>query len=374
VQAADRTLSREPEVTTLACARVVNGEGGISATPAWVSLADGRIIASGVGAAPSGALDLGDALVAPGFLDVQVNGTGAVDFATASADEVVGALDDLALGGTTGVLLTICSAPLDAYDDGMLDRIATAQQARPDVILGVHLEGPFLGNAPGAHPPELLCPSDVSFLARLWESWPDLIRMVTLAPEADPDLRATRWLAEHGVVVALGHSDVDYDGALVAADAGATVVTHLFNGMGAMHHRAPGLAGAALTDRRLVPSLIADFVHVHPAMVKLALEARPDAVLVTDAVRADMTRLPDGTLAGSELTMDVAVRHAVEVGVPIGAAVRHATANPARVLGLIDRGRIAPGARADLVALDPDTLEVRAVWLAGKPFVQNGTL
>jgi N-acetylglucosamine-6-phosphate deacetylase len=118
-----------------------------------------------------------------------------------------------------------------------------------------------------------------------------------------------------------------------------------------------------------VPSLIADFVHVHPAMVKLALQARPDAVLVTDAVRADMTRLADGTLAGSELTMDVAVQHAVKVGVPVGAAVRHASANPARVLGLNDRGRIAPGARADLLALDPDTLAIRAVWRGGQPFV-----
>ena len=201
----------------------------------------------------------------------------------------------------------------------------------------------------------------------------DLVKMVTLAPEADPEFRATRWLAARGVVVALGHSDVDYDGALAAADAGARVVTHLFNGMGPMHHRAPGLAGAALTERRLVPSLIADFVHVHPALVKLALQARPDAVLVTDAVRAAMTRLADGTLAGSELTMDVAVQHEIEIGVPIAAAVRHATANAARVLGLNDRGRIAPGARADLLALDANTLAIRAVWRSGQPFVHYPT-
>jgi N-acetylglucosamine-6-phosphate deacetylase len=334
-----------------------------------VSFANGRIISSGVGDAPRNAIDLGDALVAPGYLDLQVNGTGSVDFATSSVDEVVAAVDGLSRTGATGVLVTICSAPLEAYD-AILERVASARALRPDAIIGVHLEGPFLGNAPGAHPPELLCPTDPSFLSNLWDSYPDLVKMVTLAPEADTDLSATRWLAEHGVVVALGHSDVDYDGALAAADAGARVVTHLFNGMGPMHHRAPGLAGAALTDRRLVPSLIADFVHVHPAIVKLALGARPDAVLVTDAVRSDMTRLPDGTLAGSDLTMEGAVQHAAEVGMPIAAAIRHATANPARVLGLNDRGRIAPGARADLVALDPDTLAIRAVYLAGQPFVQ----
>jgi N-acetylglucosamine-6-phosphate deacetylase len=335
-----------------------------------VSFGNGRIIASGVGSAPNGAVDLDDALVAPGYLDVQVNGTGPVDFATASVDEMVAAVDELSRRGTTGVLVTICSAPLDAYPE-MFERVAAARAVRPDVIIGVHLEGPFLGNAPGAHPPELLCPTDLAWVQSMCDTGGgDLVKMVTLAPEADPDMQATRWLAERGVVVALGHSDVDYDGAIAAADAGARMVTHLFNGMGPMHHRAPGLAGAALTERRLVPSLIADFVHVHPAMVTLALQARPDAVLVTDAVRADMTRLPDGTLAGSDLTMDVAVQHAFEVGVPIATAIRHATANPARVLGLNDRGRIAPGARADLVALDPDTLAVRAVYRAGQPFVQ----
>jgi N-acetylglucosamine-6-phosphate deacetylase len=352
------------EALTLACARVVNGEGGISTSPAWVTVAGGRVVAAGAGAAPSEAVDLGDALLAPGYLDLQVNGTGRVDFARASVAEIVGAVDGIAATGTTGLLLTICSAPLDAYD-AMLDRCAAARNERPDVVLGVHLEGPFLGGAPGAHPVALLRHTDGAFLRRVCDSFPGLIRLVTLAPEADPDLRATRALAERGVVVALGHSTADYDAALAAADAGATLATHLFNGMGPLHHRAPGLAGAALTEKRLVPSLIADFVHVHPAMVKLALDARPDAVLVSDAVHADNTRLPDGTLAGSTLTLDAAVGNVASLGFAPGRAVRHASANPARVLGLADRGRIAPGARADLVALDPATLAVRRVWIGG---------
>ena len=344
---------------TLAAARIVNGEGGISGSPAWVSLANGRVIATGVGPAPSGALDLGDALLAPGFVDIQINGAGSVDFATATVDEVVAALDELVARGTTGILLTLCSAPLDAYD-AMLSRAAAVRDARPGVVIGVHLEGPFLGGAPGAHPPNLLREADLSFLDRV--SRDNFVRLVTLAPEADPELHGTRMLSERGVLVALGHSTVDYDGAIAAADAGARLVTHLFNGMGSLHHRAPGLPGAALTEPRLVPSLIADFVHVHQAVVKLALDVRGDAVLVSDAVRNDQTRLGDGTLAGATTTLDGSVENVATLGLGPGRVIRHATGNPARVLGLSDRGRIAPGARADLLALDPDTLTVRRVW------------
>jgi N-acetylglucosamine-6-phosphate deacetylase len=363
-----------PGALTLGCARILNGEGGQSAAPAWVTIADGRIVATGSGAAPPGAVDLGDALLAPGFVDLQVNGTGAVDFASAPVEEIVHAVDRLVARGTTGLLITICSAPLDTYDV-MLERAARARAARPDAVLGVHLEGPFLGGAPGAHPTAVLRRADLEFLRQVTDTFGDLVRIVTLAPEADPDLAATRALVEQGVVVALGHSTVDFEGARAAADAGASMVTHLFNGMGPMHHRRPGLAGAALDDPRLVPSLIADFVHVHPALVKLALNARADAVLVTDAVateppvleREGAAYLPDGTLAGSTLTMDVVLANVASIGVPVAHAVRHTGANPARLLGLHDRGRVAPGTRADLVALDPDTLAVRAVWMAGVP-------
>ncbi|HEV7525150.1 MAG TPA: amidohydrolase family protein [Acidimicrobiia bacterium] len=363
-----------PGTLTLRCARVVNGEGGQSSTPAWVTVAAGRIVATGSGGAPPDAIDLGDAVLTPGFVDMQVNGTGAVDFASAPVEQIVQALDGLVARGTTGLLLTICSAPLDTYDV-TLERMARVRAARPDAVIGVHLEGPFLGGAPGAHPRSVLRPAEIDFVRHILDAYRDLVRVVTLAPEADPDLVATRLLAEAGVVVSLGHSVVDLDGARAAAAAGASMVTHLFNGMGALHHRAPGLPGAALDDARLVPSIIADFVHVHPVLVKLALRARPDAVVVTDAVateppvveRDGAAYLADGTLAGSTLTMDVVLRNVVSIGVPIAQAVRHATANPARVLSASDRGRIAPGARADLVALDPGTLAVRAVWVAGVP-------
>jgi N-acetylglucosamine-6-phosphate deacetylase len=353
---------------------VLNGEGGQSASPAWVTIADGTITATGTGDAPPGARDLGDAVLAPGFVDLQVNGSGPVDFASAAAADIVGAVDALVARGTTGMLLTICSAPLDVYPS-ILENAARVRARRPGAVLGVHLEGPFLGGAPGAHPRELIRPADLDFLQAVVDDYGGLLRLVTLAPEADPGLAATRLLSARGVVVALGHSTVDLTGARAAADAGARMVTHLFNGMGPMHHRDPGLVGAALDDERLVPSLIADFVHVHPVMVRLALRARPDAVLVTDAVavtpevieRGGAAYLPDGTLAGSVLTMDRALQNVASTAVPGAVAVRHATANPARVLGLSDRGRVAPGARADLVALDPETLAVRSVWVADAP-------
>ena len=360
-------------MTALGAARILTGEGGTSASPAWLVIGDGRIVATGTGPAPAGATDLGDALLAPGLVDIQVNGSGAVDFASASVDEIVAAIDDRTIGGCTACLPTICSAPLDAYA-GMLDRLAAVRAVRPEAVLGVHLEGPFLGGAPGAHPPELLRTADVEWLQALCDRYGDLIRLVTLAPEADPGHAATRGLSDRGVTVALGHSTVDYDGARAAADAGATLATHLFNGMGPLHHRAPGLPGAALTYGPLVPSIIPDGVHVHPALVRLVLDARPEAVIVTDAVataapvaaRDGAAYLPDGTLAGSTLTMLDAVQRVVALGVPPAIAIRHATHNAASAVGANDRGRIAPGARADVIALDPDTLALRGVWVGGE--------
>jgi N-acetylglucosamine-6-phosphate deacetylase len=355
-------VARDARNQILSCQRILNGEGGASASPAWIATEHGRIVATGTGTPPGGAIDLGDAFLAPGFVDLQVNGTGAVDFATDDVDAITSAVDALTARGTTGLLLTLCSAPLDAYPD-MLARAAAVRAARPDRVLGVHLEGPFLGGAPGAHPKELVRTVDLEWLRDLDDRFDDLVRVVTLAPEADPGLESIRVLTARGIVVALGHSTADYDTARAAAQAGARLATHLFNGMGPLHHRAPGLAGAALTDPALVPSLIADFVHVHPAMVQLALDARADAVLVSDAVRDTDARLPDGTLAGSTIALADALQNVASLGVAPARAVRYATANPARVLGVSDRGRIAPGARADLVALDPSTLAVREVWV-----------
>lgn len=351
-------------------------------TPGWVVLDDGIIADMGSGAvgAGPGVVDLGDALVVPGFLDLQVNGVGDVDFAHANAPAWQQARAALLRRGTTAFCPTLVTAPLDAYGRRLAQIAATrASGTVGAAILGVHLEGPFLGRAPGAHPVELLGPADPAWLSDLLDAHPGLVAIVTLAPEADPECAATRLLAERGIVVALGHSTVSYDDARAAADAGASVVTHLFNAMGPFHHREPGLTGAALTDARLTPTVIADLVHVHPAALQIVVAAKRSVALVTDAVAVrsgtvgavsisedGAARLPDGTLAGSTLMLDQAVRNVVALGLPVARAVEMAATVPAEILGLTDRGRLTPGGRADLVALDPTSLEVRAVWLAGE--------
>jgi N-acetylglucosamine-6-phosphate deacetylase len=353
-----------------------------TAAGGWLTIEDGVVAATGAADPPAGATAVGDVVLAPAFVDLQVNGIGPVDFWRASPDEWRDAGARLLAGGVTSYLPTLVSAPRDGYRDAL----ARAAAAREDAaaagalprIEGVHLEGPFLGAAPGAHPPELLGPVELDWLLELLDAFPGLVRLVTLAPEADPDLAATRSLSARGVVVALGHSRCSYEEALAAADAGATVVTHLFNGMGPLHHRDPGLPGAALDDDRLTPSLIADGVHVHPVALRLAALRKPCA-LVTDAVAVDIdyfghhvaerdgaAYLGDGdTLAGSTLTMERAVRTmAGLVGLPRALAM--ASETPARVVGLDSFAALGVGGRADLVALDAASGAVTGVWLAGE--------
>jgi N-acetylglucosamine-6-phosphate deacetylase len=230
----------------------------------------------------------------------------------------------------------------------------------------------------GAHPHEHVVEFDAAFLADL----PPLVRVITVGPELPGAPEVIADLVGRGVLVALGHSAASFDEVTRAADAGAALVTHCFNGMPPLHHREPGIVGAALNDERLAVSLIADLVHVHPAALAIAFRAkgRGRVALVTDAVawRAHTVgairvqydgrapRLLDGTLAGSALTMDRALRNVVvDAGVDIVDALRAAATTPADLLGLGDCGRVAVGARADLVALDAG-LAVIGVWLGGE--------
>jgi len=359
-------------VTTLGGTAVVTPAGVVS--PGAVDVDGDRIVAVRPARSP-----VPDRILVPGFIDLQVNGHDDIDVAGADEDGWE-RLDALLLAqGVTTWCPALVTAPLDAYGP-RIERVARAAArsggGRPH-IAGVHLEGPFLGGAPGAHPGEHIRAIDPDWLAAL----PDLVRIVTLAPEVDGALAAIRALTDRGTVVSLGHSTATFEEATAAAEAGARMVTHLFNGMGPFNHRAPGLAGAGLTEARLVVAVIADGVHLHPAAVTTAFRAkgRGGIVLVTDAVawrahragRAEVAlsdgapRLADGTIAGSALTMDAAVRFAVNrCAVDLEDAVAAASTTPAVVLDLADRGRLVPGARADIVALGPD-LDVQSVWLGG---------
>ena len=320
-------------------------------------------------------------VLAPGFVDLQVNGVDDVDVASAR-DAAWDRLDALVLAqGVTTWFPTLVTMPLEAYA-APLARIAAAidrpapATPRPDNA-GAHLEGPFLGAAHGAHRDELVRPVDLAWLREL----PQHVRMVTLGAEQPEAAAATRLLVERGVLVSLGHTKATDAQLTQTATAGAAMVTHLFNAMTGLHHREPGVAAWALTHSTMAASIIADGVHVHPHMIDLAfrLLGPRRAILVTDAVawrsgrvgpigmemRDGAPRLPDGTLAGSALAMDRAVANCIAAGVDTELVLRAASTNPARLAGLADRGTIEVGRRADLVALD-EQFAVQQVWVAGR--------
>ncbi len=300
----------------------------------------------------------------PGFVDLQCNGVGEVAFATATPGTWECARDALVATGTTTVLPT--------YVTGTDYAAAWANLPGPGVpdVPGVHVEGPLLNPArAGAHPSELLGSIPDTALA-------GPVRLVTLAPEVRDALDAARRLVASGVTVAAGHSDAAYEEALAAFDAGVSVVTHLWNACPPLHHRRPGLVAAALECPHVVACVIPDGVHVDPAVVRLTWRLKGPAATaaVTDAVaprgtalaapvtvRDGAPRLSDGTLAGSILTMDTALRNLLAWGIPLPDAAAMCATTPAGAVGLLDRGRLAPGLRADLVGLDEDDMVARVI-------------
>ena len=327
-------------------------------------------------------------MLVPGFIDAQVNGGGGVLFnETPDADALARLAAAHARHGTTALLPTLITDRPDVTARAA-DGIRAAIAAGTPGIVGVHFEGPHLSVArKGAHDPALIRPMTPADAERL--TAPGLgVVLTTVAPENTPTAMI-RQLADAGVVVSLGHTDVSYETAMAAADSGARGITHLFNAMSPLQHRGPGVVGAALDHGGLWGGLIADGLHVHPAALRAAIAAKrgPGRLfLVTDAMptagdpgdvfllngrrvtrREGRLTLDDGTLAGSDLTMDAALRYTVtHLGVGLDEALRMASLYPALFLGLErDRGRIAEGHRADLVHLD-DGLAVTSVWIGGE--------
>lgn len=332
------------------------------------------------------ALDLEGGWIVPGFIDTQVNGGGGVlfnDQPDVDAIARIGAAH--APYGTTAFLPTLISVRLPVIAQA-LDAVDQAiEQGIPGVV-GIHVEGPFLNaSRKGIHDEANFRPLDDEALALLTAPRKGKV-MVTLAPEQN-DPAAIRTLVAAGVIVSIGHSNATYAQAREAIDAGATGVTHLYNAMSPLHHREPGVVGAALEDRSLYCGLIIDGAHMHPVAARIALAARPKDrfLLVTDAmpsvghatkdfvlngehitVRDGVCVNEAGTLAGSDLDMARAVRNTHDLGVPLREAVAMAAANPAAFLGLsAERGELAPGQRADFVWLDRD-LQVRGTWIGGQ--------
>lgn len=377
-------------MTVLSGARVVAGDRVLDA--GWVRVDGERIIEVGDGAVPGGDstrdghIDLGGAWLVPGFVDIHVHGGGGASFCAGDPAQARRAAEFHRSHGSTTVIASLVTA---STSDLLASVRMLADLVADDVIAGVHLEGPYLAAARcGAHDPTLLRAPDSAEIAGLLDAGRGTIRQVTIAPELPGALDLITHLANVGVIAAMGHTDATYAQARAGFDAGGRLATHLYNGMRPVHHREPGVITAALTDERVAVELINDGVHLHPAIVRDAFaRAGADRVtLVTDAMTAagaadgeydlggqrvvvtdGVARLGGGgAIAGSTLTMDVALRRTVrDAGVSVVDAARAAATTPARVLGLDDVGAIEPGRLADFVVLNDD-LSVRRVMRHGR--------
>ena len=339
-----------------------------------IEIVDGRIGRVGV-SSPNGR-----GIASPGFLDLQVNGFGGVDFLEADAAGYRRAGEALLETGVTGYLPTLITTPEDELVAAMREIPIVAEGPR---ILGIHLEGPFLSpRRLGTHPPSARRDPEPELLERLLAAGP--VRIMTIAPELPGAGALIDALHRHGVTVSCGHSDATADQANAAFDRGVHTVTHLFNAMRPFEHRDPGIAGSALARDDVIVQIINDGVHLAPDTVGLVWQAAAGRVaLVTDAtagagvadgayslgsvevvVRDGAVRGPRGVLAGSVLTMIDAVRNLHAIGVGLPDAIAAATSVPASVLGLPTLGRLERDLPADLVVLS-DNLEIESVYVGG---------
>ena len=377
--------------TLLTGGRLLDADGS---RHGWILLDGDRIAATGLGAAPSGSdapppaattIDLAGRAITPGFIDLHGHGGGGAAYDN-GPDEIRQALATHRAHGTTRSVISLVANPLDDVV-ASLGVVAALTESDPTVV-GAHLEGPFLAiGRRGAHSPEFLREPDEATVATLLEAGDGCIRQVTIAPELPGALDAVRQFVAAGVVVAIGHTEADEYLARAAFEAGATLVTHIFNAMPGIHHRDPGPIVAGFDDDTVTLELVLDGVHVHPSVAQMIFRAAPHRVaLVTDAMAAAggqdgyyqlgslNVTVQNGlavlngtqTIAGSTLTQDVALRTAVTVaGIDEARAVEALTRTPACVLGRDDEwGSLAAGFAADIVVLD-DAWRTERVWANG---------
>ena len=346
---------------------------------ACLSIASGRITqivpCNEIGLSPEGrVIDCQGLLASPGWIELQINGAFGVDFAEQPQKiwEIAARLPEF---GFTAFLPTIVTSPMEVFQQAIeVWKSGPPPGWKGAIPLGLHFEGPFLNpKKKGAHNPQFLQPPNLNLIAD-WEA-ANGVRLVTLAPELPGAFELARNLRERGIVLSIGHSFATYEEAIAAFEQGFQYVTHLYNAMPPLEHRAPGLVGAILTHPEITVSLIADGIHVHPAMLKLAYQTRSpeQVVLVTDAMSAlgmppdryplggrqevfvdeHSARLKDGTLAGSILKPATALQNMMAYcNVPMEAILPCLTQTPARVLGLASKGRLQVGADADLTLID----------------------
>ncbi|HSV82377.1 MAG TPA: N-acetylglucosamine-6-phosphate deacetylase [Ramlibacter sp.] len=329
------------------------------------------------------AREAGTPLLLPGFVDLHVHG-GAGRDVMEGGDAALQVARQHARYGTTALLATTMTAPFEDLEPALRAVGAVCRERTPGAarILGMHLEGPYISPAKLGAQPDFARPVSLDELRRLDALAP--VRLITLAPEVPGNLDAIEALCAAGFRVQIGHTAGSYEDGQQALRRGARGFTHLFNAMTPLHHRLPGMVGAALAHARFA-EIIPDLLHVHPGAIRVALRSIPCLYCVTDSTAATGmpdgeyrlgrqavtkclggVRLADGTLAGSTLTMDRALRNLVDVvGLELDDAARRVSTFPADFLELQDRGRLAPRAWADVVELDRD-LRVRQVFVEGE--------
>jgi len=358
-----------------------------------ISARSGRQIPAGVSTS-----DFADNVIAPGYVDLHIHGSGGYDVMDDAAEALPAIEQLLARHGVTSYFPTTVTAPMDVTLRA-LERLADAIEKREQDLerangdgkiralpLGIHLEGPFISHARrGVHRPENVLAPTMALFEKFWQAARGRIRMMTIAPELEDALEVIAEASRRGVCVSLGHSDADFAAAERGIAAGARHATHTFNAMRPLDHRSPGILGAVLTDRRMSADIIADGVHLDPAIVKLFADAKgaSQTVLITDAISAtgmpegryrlgsvevdvhDGKCMVDGKLAGSVLTMDRAVRNLARFAEwDLPKAVAAASLNPARVARIANKGVLAVGADADFVVLSPEG-EVLRTFVGG---------
>ncbi|MDJ1112853.1 N-acetylglucosamine-6-phosphate deacetylase [Microbacterium dauci] len=357
-------------------------DGGRETPDGWIRVEAGRVTAVGVGndwTPADDVIDAAGAFLTPGFVDIHGHGGGGAAYDDGT-DAILAARRAHLAHGTTRAVISLVTASMSDLGSRLAQ---IAELTRDDAsILGSHLEGPFLdAGHRGAHDAELFAAPTADLVNRLMAAASGSLVQITIAPELPGALDAIARFTGAGTAVAVGHTAADVDTTQRAFDAGATILTHAFNAMPGLHHRMPGPVAAALADERVTLEVIADGVHLHPTVIRLIAAAAPDRIaLVTDAMAAaaaadgeyilgalpvtvadGTARLTDGTIAGSTLTQDAALRVAVAAGVPLPEAVTALTRTPARAIGRPEFGSLAVGAVADAVLLSAD-LTVQRVW------------
>lgn len=325
-------------------------------------------------------------IISPGFVDIHVHGGFGVDLMFSAASDIKKFIEKLP---ETGVTSFIPSTVTDSFENlkKVSEKLSTIRCEKGSEIVGIHFEGPYLNpEMAGAQSKEHIRFPSIEEVKLLSSFFNNVARRLTLAPEVDDGINFIKKLNDLGIIVSIGHTNASYEQAVQAFSAGARIVTHIFNGMRVFHHREPGVVGAALNFSKAYVETILDLIHLHPATVELVYKCKGSkkVVIVTDAiagaglpdgtfklgpieiiVRDGVSRLPNGTLAGSTLTMDRALKNAVKIGIPLAKALEMVTLTPCKAMMIKGKGCIMEGNDADLVVLDKD-LNVIATYLKGE--------